>query len=273
MPACQAEPCQAGLAKAIIPAMDLQKLDQYFSDLLEIPLAAGGDVSLNGLQVERKQKDICKVAFAVDACAESIRRAGDAGADMLFVHHGFMWGRQSRLVRQEYERYRLLFEYDIALYAVHLPLDMHPELGNNARMAQILGLENIMPFGRYKGLDIGFRGMLPEALDFEQVRDRLGFASGDVLSMLPFGPEEIRSVGLISGGATRELQQAIDLGLDLFITGDTGHQMYHTALEAGINVLSGGHYATETFGVRAVARRLEKDHGLETLFIDLPTGL
>ena len=235
--------------------------------------AARVDVAMNGLQVGRSDTTVARIAFAVDACQETMQRAADWDADLLFVHHGLFWGRPLALTGTHLERVRLLLEHDLALYALHLPLDCHPTLGNNAGLADALDLAERAPFGEYRGVSIGIQGLLPEPLPLGEVADRLFGGEHNCLAVLPFGPERIARVALVSGGGTRDLDAAIAAGADLFVTGDASHENYHAALEAGIHVVSGGHYLSEVFGVRAVARRLAGDLGVETTLIDVATGL
>jgi dinuclear metal center YbgI/SA1388 family protein len=228
------------------------------------------DVAINGLQVARSQAEVSKAAFAVDASLESFRRAAGAGAQLLFVHHGLFWGSRAPLTRTLYQRVRFLIEHDLALYAAHLPLDAHPELGNNIGLARRLGLAGIEPFGDYHGTKIGFKGRLDPPRPLERLA---ALVSPRPLSLLAFGPAEIRSVGIVSGGDPHAVSQAVAEGLDLFVTGDASHEIYHEALEAGINVLSGGHYATETWGITLMSEYLRGTAGLETVVLDIPTGL
>ncbi len=251
----------------------LEDLDRLLRELLRIPDFDRVDNSLNGLQVGRPEREIGCIAFAVDASMESFHRAVSANADMLFVHHGLFWGSPVTLTGKLYSRIRYLVENDLALYAVHLPLDAHPELGNNAGIARILDLESIEPFGEYHGAKIGFKGILPKNLSLEQIEAKLLGSRDAGLGTLPFGPEEIGSVGIVSGGDPSAVHQAIQEGLDLFITGDASHTIYHDAMESGINVLFGGHYRTEIWGISEVSRYLREAEGLETLIIDVPTGL
>ena len=253
--------------------MKLPRFDQYLRELLNIDEFAHTDASWNGIQIECSDKEISKVAVAVDAAFETVARAARWGADVLLVHHGLFWGRGERVTGIHYRRLRHFLENDIALYAVHLPLDAHERLGNNAVMARQLSLESVRPFGDYKGVTIGRAGELPEPVTTEDVSRKLFGTTDDLLGVLPFGPAENRSVAIVSGGAPREVEQAIDQGIDLFLTGDASHTIYHNCLEAGINVIFGGHYRTETWGVEAVGRHLSEELGIETTFIDVPTGL
>lgn len=253
--------------------MNLTELDRYLRQLLNLDLWAPRDNSANGIQVSRQKSEINRVAFAVDACMASFERAADEGADVLFVHHGLYWGRVQTLTGEFYRRIKFLLDQDIALYAAHLPLDAHPEVGNNYGMARALGLIDLQPFGEYKGNAIGCKGRFPASEDMDRITDLLFHGRENTLQILPFGKPRMETVGIVSGGATAETAQAIDQGLDLYITGDADHTVYHSALEAGINVIFGGHYNTETWGVRLMADRLAKDTGLATVYLDLPTGL
>lgn len=253
--------------------MRVREIDEYFRSILEIDALASVDSSLNGVQVGELGAGVRRVAFAVDAALETIRRASAWEADVLFVHHGLFWGRDQPVTGSHFARLKLLLDSGIALYAVHLPLDKHPELGNNAQMAQALSLGDTEPFGDYRGVRIGVRGTLSTPTDTERIVETLFGSSDAALSILPFGPLQNREVAIVSGGAPYEVDQAIEAGLDVYITGDASHTIYHRCLEAGITVVFGGHYQTETWGPRAMMERLGRDTGLETTFIEVPTGL
>ena len=252
--------------------MLLRDLDAYFRSIFEIETLARIDSSMNGIQVGDTTRDVSTVAFAVDACREVFLRASEAGAEVLFVHHGLYWGAPVPVTGYFFERMKCLIRKDLALYAVHLPLDKHPELGNNAGMADALGLESIEPFGTYKGTKIGCKGVLPAPVALDSILETLFTNADETLGVLRFGPSEITSVGIVSGGAAFEVAEAIAEGLDLYITGDASHTIYHQAMESGINVVFGGHYLTETWGVRRTADRLARETGLKTVYVDLPTG-
>lgn len=252
--------------------MTLEELDSYFRSILPIEDFSGIDSSLNGVQVGQPGLEVQKVAFSVDACLETFRRAVQEHSQVLFVHHGIYWGRVEPITGTVWERIRTLMDGGIALYAAHLPLDMHGELGNNAQMAAALGLGALEPFGMYKGRNIGWKGELPAPASLDEVTRTLFGSPDDVLGILPFGRPEVRTVAIVSGGAPHEVDEAIDQGIDLYITGDASHTIYHRCLEASINVIFGGHYRTETWGVRAVARKLAEEKNIETSFIDVPTG-
>jgi dinuclear metal center YbgI/SA1388 family protein len=253
--------------------MHLKDFDTLIREVLDLDEFSGADVALNGLQVANDKQSVEKAAFAVDACLESIRRAAEWGADLLFVHHGLFWGRPLAVTGGHYQRLRALIQADLALYAVHLPLDMHPQLGNNAGLARRIGLQQLEPFGEYRGMKIGFKGSLPEAMSLEQVVRACCGSNEQGINVLPFGPESVSTVGIVSGGAADEAYQAVDEKLDLFITGDASHTIYHHCLEGGINVIFGGHYLTETYGVTLLSEKLRSESNLQTRFFDIPTGL
>ncbi|MDX9801695.1 MAG: Nif3-like dinuclear metal center hexameric protein [Spirochaetia bacterium] len=253
--------------------MDIKEVDTFFRSILNIEEMKSIDRSLNGLQVSSRTGEITKIAFAVDASLESFKRAAQHGADMIFVHHGLFWGTEKPVTGDYFRRLSFLIEKNIALYAVHLPLDMDPVLGNNITAAKKSGLEELQPFGEYHGKKIGYKGVFPEGKTCEEVISAFGFKSSDILSVLKFGPEKNNSAGVITGGACREVEQAIDERLDLYITGEISHQIYHQCLEAGINVISAGHYLTEIFGIKNVEKTVREKLPLDTCFIDIPTGL
>jgi dinuclear metal center YbgI/SA1388 family protein len=254
-------------------AMRLGDLDQWLSTYLGLAAWEGIDASQNGLQVGSRAAEVSKVAFAVDASLESIRRAAEAGAQMLFVHHGMLWDKPLRLTEGTYARIRALVEKSIALYAVHLPLDLHPEVGNNFGIARHLGLADIQPFGLHHGVKIGCKGTLPSPATLDEVAMRMSARQGEPVRTFPFGPAQIQRVGIVSGRAPGDVTQAIDEGLDLFVTGEPSHEIYHNCLEARIHVIFAGHYHSETFGVRLLSDKLARETGLETTYLDVPTGL
>lgn len=253
--------------------MKIEQLVEYVKNRLHLDEWQAIDSSLNGLQFSRPQKEVKKVVCAVDASLATFEKAAQLKADAIFVHHGLFWGQPLSVTESHYRRLEVLFKNDIALIATHLPLDAHPSLGNNATMASLLNLEQVEPFGLYKGKFIGYKGTFPTAVEIDFITQRLNLSEQTGLKVLPFGKEKIKSVGIVSGGAPNEVLEAIDLGLDAYITGETSHTMYAYCLEAQINMICGGHYATEVFGVQQMARDFAENLNLETTFIDLPTSL
>ena len=230
------------------------------------------DKSLNGLQVEGAA-EVRSVALAVDACMASITRAAEAGAELLIVHHGLFWGTQLPVIGMHKERLKALLDNDLNLYAAHLPLDAHPEIGNNRVMAELLDLADIEPFGEYAGQTIGWAGNLSSEVARDELSKRIETALGVPTTLHAFGHERIRRVAVVSGGAADLAEEAAGAQIDLFITGELTHVHYHLPRELGLNLASAGHYGTEVFGVKALGRHLEKKFSLETCFIDVPTGL
>ena len=251
--------------------METKRLAEYLDRYLNV--AAIGDYknALNGLQVENSGR-VGRVAVAVDASAASIAQAVQLGCGMLLVHHGLFWDGQLPLTGRRYQRVKALLEGDVALYSAHLPLDVHPEVGNNVVLARALGIEVEGTFGVHEGgMGAGVHGRVD--LTREALTARLDDLLGVRVKLLAGGPEKIERVGVITGGAGSMIGAAIEAGLDAFVTGEGAHHTYFDAMEGGINVYYGGHYATETWGVRALAEHIEREHGLAWVFIDQPTGL
>lgn len=249
------------------------ELSRWFDRLLEPDIFTAADPSRNGLQVDNGGSAIGRVAFAVDASLETIERAISTGAGMLVVHHGLFWRESEPLTGYHYKRIKALLDSGLALYASHLPLDAHAECGNNAGLAARLSLGKLHPFGLWHGCLIGYAGEFETAVDLDEILRRLFPDGKKPAHILPFGPRAIRTVGIVSGGASDNVHDAIAEGLDLFITGEIEHEAYHPALESGISVVACGHYQSETVGVRLLAERLGRETGIDTVFIDVPTGL
>lgn len=254
--------------------MNVDELADRFDERLRVDAFADLDPSANGLQVGDGHAPVAHVAFAVDGALATIK-AADASADVLCVHHGLVWDGLDRVTGQTYERIAALVEADLALYAVHLPLDAHPELGNAAGVADILGLAELEPFGALGPETVGLRGRLDGgSVATQELAGRLADGLGNPdhgVRTLGFGPDLVETIGIVTGSGADLLDEAAKAGLDALVTGEGKQSLYHHAREAGLNVLLGGHYATETFGVRSL-QGLADDWGLETSFIDWPTG-
>jgi dinuclear metal center YbgI/SA1388 family protein len=242
----------------------------FLTDTLDI--AAVADTSCNGLQIQGTA-EIRKIGCAVDACMETYRLAVEHRCDMLLVHHGIIWGGITQVTGGVYNQIKYLIDHALNLFAVHLPLDMHPVLGNNAQLADLLGLQKRTPFGLYKGVSIGFEGVRRTKLSRDALVDTLCRTLDTECTVLPFGPDTIRRIAVVSGGAAGELAEAIEKGVDCYITGEPSHENYHAALEAKINVIYAGHYHTEKGGVQATGKLLEKTFGIATQFLDVPTAI
>jgi len=250
-----------------------QKLDAFFKSFLEIDSFASNDNSLNGIQIDNDGSPVNKIAFGVDAALETFEHAAAINAGMLFVHHGLFWGAPSRIDGNLRRRIKFLLDHNICLYAVHLPLDQHPKLGNNAVIAELLGLEKIEPFGEYHSKKIGYRGIFPKPVTIDEAVKKIAFMERPPLGVYPFGKKEISSAAIMSGGAASNARDAIEAGVDLFVTGESSHSVYHDCLEAKLNMIAGGHYCTEVWGVQAVMRHCIAELGIDAEFIDVPTGL
>jgi dinuclear metal center YbgI/SA1388 family protein len=251
--------------------MKLDRIVQYLDTTLRT-VDFASDSAMNGLQVECS-RNITKVATAVDACRESITRAASSGAELLIVHHGLFWGEMAPLTGVMGKRIGLLFSKGISLYAAHLPLDCHKEIGNNIGLARLLELESPEPFGLYRGIKIGLCGTLPKRMTLRALSSRLKKDLGSSPKIFPFGPSDTKRLGIVSGGGSSLVQQAGETGCDTLLTGEPAHSVYHTAREARINLVCAGHYATETLGVKSLGELLESELGLTSRFIDVPTGL
>lgn len=250
--------------------MKRDDLVSYLDDYLQIK--AIEDSSNNGLQVEGGPEVSC-LALAVDAGIASFEGAKAAGADLLIVHHGLFWGEPLMVTGIHRQRLRHLLDAGLSLYAAHLPLDFHDEVGNNVTLAQWLGLAEVTPFGDYKGQLAGVVGKLSASLSLDEFVSELERVLGEpAVKVWPFGASSVRRVGIISGGGGSFAHQAAAAGVDVYLTGEMSHSVYHQAQELGLNVVYGGHYATETAGLKALADHLVERFGLETVFLDLPTG-
>jgi len=226
--------------------------------------------AVNGLQVENRGT-VAKIAAAVDASAATIRRAAALGADLLIVHHGLFWGPSHPWTGKRYQLIKLLLENNLAVYSSHLPLDAHPTLGNNMLLGQALGLRGFKPFFFEKGQAIGLQARARIARS--ELEKRLANVLRAEPKVIPGGPDICVNIGIVTGGAGDELRKAHEEGVDTFITGEGRHWTYALAEDLGLNVFYGGHYATETFGVKALAGLLSKKFSLPWEFIEYPTGL
>ena len=255
--------------------MDLSEFADRLDEELRTDDYADVDASANGLQVGPDRGEVEHVAVAVDAALATFERAIDAGADVLVTHHGLSWGGFDRVTGATYDRIAPLIEHDLALYVSHLPLDGHQELGNAAGVADVLELENRAPFGEHGPEHVGQRGTAREAYTIDELHERLEAeleTGGQPVRTLAFGPDEIEEIAIVTGSGTDWLGETVDAGADALVTGEGKGQVYHEAREAGIHVVLAGHYATETFGVRAL-QDLVGEWGPETTYIAEPTGL
>ncbi len=249
--------------------MDILQLSHYLDNLLDIKEIKDSANAMNGLQVQNTG-DIKKVGLAVDLCMATIEKAIAAECNMMFVHHGMLWGGVKPIRGNFYDKISTMMCENLGLYSAHLPLDMHPILGNNRVLADQLELNELEPFGEYEGQKIGFKGRL-KLLSAEELGAKLEDKLGSPVKVI--GSGEVQTLGVVSGGAADILSQAAVAGLDAYLTGEGSNHHYHEALENECVLILAGHYATETGGVKAVGKHLEEQFGIKTEFIDYPTGI
>ena len=250
--------------------ISLKVLTRYCDRLLKVSEIDDWSGAVNGLQVENR-RGVSHIAAAVDGSLATVQKAADIGADLLLVHHGLFWSSKQPWVGRNYELLQALLQSDMAVYSSHLPLDIHPRFGNNALLAKALGFRSTEPFFFDKGRHIGVKAKVRTTLS--SFTSRLAKVLGSDPTVLPGGSENCRSIGIVTGGAGAEMKIAAEDGVDTFVTGEGPHWTYALAEDLGLNVVYGGHYATETFGVRALAEHLAKKYSLQASFVDHPSGL
>jgi dinuclear metal center YbgI/SA1388 family protein len=251
--------------------MKLTDLADYIAAELRIAEIQDYPNALNGLQMENAKGEVTRIVAAVDATLPVMRKAVAADGNLLLVHHGMFWNGAQPWTGSVFQKLKLCADHGLAVYAVHLPLDFHPTLGNDAVLARSLGLEPCGNFMKTKGTENG--ALIRTEIPRTELVARLENATGAPVHLCPGGPEIARSIGIITGGAGSEVAAVARAGIDTFITGEGPHWSYTLAEELGINILYGGHYATETFGVKALAKHLAEKFGLAWEFVDHPTGL
>jgi dinuclear metal center YbgI/SA1388 family protein len=247
----------------------IDELITHLNELLDP--GAFRDYGPNGLQVPGRTQ-IERVVTGVSAHLELIERALALRADLVLVHHGLFWDFQpTGLTPTLAERLRPLFKHDVNLAAYHLPLDAHPEVGNNALLAAALGCEAHEPFGDHQGTPIGRAGRFPdEGVPIADLTARVADVCGQAPLVFDAGPDRVRSIGIVSGAGAGYLPEAVARGLDGLLTGEPREHVMADAREEGMHFIAAGHYATETFGVRALGERLAREFGVEHVFVDVP---
>ena len=249
--------------------MDILQLSHYLDNLLDINSIKDSPNAVNGLQVQNTG-EIQKIGLAVDLCQATIDLAVEKNCNVMFVHHGMFWGGVQSIRGSYYDKLAAMFFANLGLYSAHIPLDMHPVLGNNRALADLIGLKHLEPFGEYGGENIGLKGRLsPQSADSlgQHLETKLGSA------VKVIGNKEVQTVGLVTGGAADILRQAQEEKLDCYITGEGANNHFHEAIEGDCVLILAGHYATETGGVKAVGLHLEEKFNLQTEFLDYPTGM
>jgi len=248
----------------------LNEIVSYCDSYLKLSEIQDYENALNGLQVENSGK-VKKIAAAVDVSSRAFQECAKCGANLLIVHHGMFWPGLRPVTRALRRQLKFAFENDLAIYSAHLPLDLHREIGNNVLLMRALGFEESEPFFEEKGLLLGQRASADVALS--ELVARLKKAVAGPVKTIASGPKNVRAVGIITGAAGSEIERIAAEGVDTFITGEAPHWAAIAAEELGINLLLAGHYATETFGVQALAAHLANEFKLGWEFINLPTGL
>lgn len=253
-------------------AVPLREVVAYLDDYLDVGSTPDYPGALNGLQVEGPGP-VRRVVAAVDASEAAVREAAAWPADLLLVHHGIFWDGLQPLTGRLFRKVEALIKGRTALYSVHLPLDAHPEVGNSAVLARALGLAEPSPFGEYKGSAVGWMGEIGAPVLAEELAAKMQAVLDGPVRVLPGGPERIARIAVVTGAGASMLGEAAARGLDGLVTGEAQHHHAIEAAERGVTLFLGGHYATETWGVKAVAAKLQERFGVETMFTDLPTGL
>jgi dinuclear metal center YbgI/SA1388 family protein len=248
----------------------LSQIVRHCDRLLRTRAIRDYDGAANGLQVENRG-GVVRIAAAVDASLATVRKAIAAQAGLMIVHHGLFWGPRQPWTGRNYELLRLLLEHDLAVYSSHLPLDAHPRLGNNVQLCAALGFRSLKPFFASHEQMLGFQ--TTTRITRDELALRVAKAVGGRVEVIPGGPGLCRRIGVVTGGAGGELGKAAKEGVDTFITGEGPHWTFALAEELGVNVLYAGHYATETFGVKALAAHLARRFRVPWVFLDHPTGL
>jgi dinuclear metal center YbgI/SA1388 family protein len=248
----------------------LHQLVDYCNELLRIDEIADWPNALNGLQIENSGA-LTKIGAAVDASTRTFDEAIERGINFLIVHHGLFWPGLQPITGGRRRMLQRAFEQDLALYSAHLPLDIHSVLGNNAQLAMVLGFENTEPFFEQKGQCVGLK--VKARVSRAELSRKLEHSLGGPVKVFAAGPEQTQRIALITGGAGSEIYAIARADIDTFITGEAPHWAAVAAEELGINLLLGGHYATETFGVKALAAHLSDRFDLPWEFLDCPTGL
>jgi dinuclear metal center YbgI/SA1388 family protein len=219
-------------------------------------------------------QEVTSVVTGVSAQLELFERAAEAGAQLVLSHHGLFWEFLPRAIGPAMKaRLQTLFDNDISLAAYHLPLDAHPEVGNNALICEALGLERAEPFAEHKGRAIGFVGRSAEGVPFAELRKRCDEAFGQEPFTFDCGPDLVRSVGIVSGGAQSSFHEAIERGLDAFLTGEVAEHVMAEAREGGVHYIGAGHYATERLGIRRLGELVAERFRIEHRFVEIPNPI
>jgi dinuclear metal center YbgI/SA1388 family protein len=248
----------------------LTEIIRYTDNFLRIRDVGDWDNALNGLQIENSGR-VTRIGAAVDVSTRVLTEAGRKNVDFLIVHHGLFWPGLQPATRALRRQLQLAFKTDMAVYSAHLPLDIHPKVGNNAQLVAVLGLKSAEPFLEEKGQPVGLKTRA--SISRNELVRKLREALNGPVKVFEFGPKQTRTIGVVTGAAGSEIYRVAEENIDTFITGEAPHWTAVAAEELGMNLLLGGHYATEVFGVKALATHLSKRFRIPWEFIDCPTGL
>ncbi len=257
----------------MIDAASLVEITAYLDDYLRIRELPDETNAVNGLQVENHAGRVAKLVAAVDASQATIDGISGEEPTLLLVHHGLFWDGNVSVTGRRFRRLAGLLARNVAVYSAHIPLDVHPEVGNNVVLAKALGLVDLVEFDNYRGIPLGIRGDYPGGLHRDELVARVNQLLGTEARLVAGGPTVGRSIGVITGAAGSRIAAARAAGVDTFVTGEGAHHTYFDAMELSVNVIYGGHYATEQLGIRALAGHLAGRFALPWEFHHHPTGL
>jgi dinuclear metal center YbgI/SA1388 family protein len=251
-----------------VPMVQLDDIIQWMDEYLEARNFE--DHCPNGLQVEGV-REISQIVAGVSACQALFEAARERGAQMVITHHGLIWKRLPWVIKGVLRsRLAFLLENGINLLGYHLPLDAHPQIGNNILLAKALEVKDLKPFGYHDTRPIGWHGDLATEMSRTAILERIETVLKGSVLHFDAGRQCVRRIGIVSGGAARDLYEAIDLGLDLFLTGEADESTYEISREAGINYVAGGHYRTERLGIQALGEEIQEKFNIPVTFFDIP---
>ncbi|MGK7345712.1 MAG: Nif3-like dinuclear metal center hexameric protein [Candidatus Nitrospinota bacterium M3_3B_026] len=246
---------------------ELERIVSYLDDYLGVERIK--DYLPKGLQVEGRGA-VERIVTGVSACAALFEEAAARGADAVIVHHGLFWDSEPRDVRGSRKtRLKLLLEKDMSLLAYHLPLDRHPEVGNNIQLVRALGLVDPEPFGDYKGESISCMARTEGRVSIGGLVETVKEKINPDLRHYAFGPGDVELVAVCSGGAPELVREAAWRGADVYLTGEEAEWVYHFSREEGIHYIAAGHHATERLGIIALGRLVEEEFGVDVQFVDI----
>ncbi|WP_024653561.1 Nif3-like dinuclear metal center hexameric protein [Borrelia persica] len=248
--------------------MTVKELSLHLDEIFKVNDYKDIDKSLNGLQVGNLELEVKKVSLAVDASMATLGKV--KAYDFLITHHGIFWSKSDRIVSGMYDKVKWLIDNDLSLYCVHLPMDAHPVYSHSKVLSDFLGFHSPIPFANYKGINLGI--ISTAECSFSEILNKIKTYNKHILFYKKF-KENVSKVAIVSGSGYSFFEEALEYDVDLFITGDTAHQIYSLAEERDVNLIFAGHYFTETFGLLKLMEYLKGQRGLEVDFILQDTNL